>query len=155
MKRQISVPPAPAGRERGVVDLVFAPNHHGVVTATRFGEAGALRRGEDLLGVSERARRRHQHVRRHRETHVEAAVLQVELAVAQILLGVPAAHIVVHGEPRIPLGDLEDRGTVHGLDAHPVPIGPKGKVQEIARSWRPLGGNGRGSSTRIMVLLTE
>ena len=63
-------------------------------------------RGEHLGGVLQHAGASHGVAGRRRDGEVDVAVLQVELAVAQVLRGVPAGDVVVHGHARIPLGDL-------------------------------------------------
>ena len=98
----------------------------------------------------------HDHVGRHREAHVEAAVLEVELALAVVLLGVPAADVVVDREAGIPLRHLVGDAAVDLLDAHPVAVGSEGK--RPARCREPacaLGGRGRARSTFITVPLTR
>ena len=57
---------------------------------------------------------------RHRDREIDVAVFQVELALAEVLFRVPAAHIVVDGEARIPLGDLVEPALGELLAPHPI-----------------------------------
>src|SRR5207249_3219948 len=68
----------------------------------------------------QRPRRRDDEAARHRDRDVEIAVLEVELALTEVLFGVPPAHVVVHREPRVPLRDLVQPATRELLAAHPV-----------------------------------
>ena len=53
---------------------------------------------------------------RQRHLVVDVAVLEVELALAEVLVGVPAVHVVVDRHARVPLGELVQRP----LATHPV-----------------------------------
>ena len=55
--------------------------------------------GEHLVGILQRAGGADQVARRHVEVHLEAAVVVVELAGAEVRLAVPAAQVVVLGTP--------------------------------------------------------
>src|SRR5205823_5917818 len=86
----------------------------------RPGEARTLARREHLHGVGQRARRRNDEAPRHGDGHVEIAVLEVELALTEVLLGVPTAHVVVHRNPRVPLRYLVQPATGELLPPHAV-----------------------------------
>src|SRR5439155_15634898 len=87
-------------------DLRLRDDGDGGVRPGRADEPRALVRGEHRDGVGERPRRGHHEALRHGDRHVEIAVLEVELALAEVRLGVPAAHVVVYRYPRVPLRDL-------------------------------------------------
>ena len=91
----------------------------------RIGDAGArqpgaLGGGEDLERIHERAARRDDEAARHGQREIDVAVLEVELALTEVLLGVPAPHVVVDREPRVPLGDLVQPPRGEVLPAHAV-----------------------------------
>src|SRR3989475_12919154 len=86
----------------------------------RPGEARTLARREHLHGVGQRARRRNDEAPRHGDGHVEIAVLEEELALAEVLLGVPTAHVVAHRDPRVPLRHLVQPATGALLTPHAV-----------------------------------
>jgi hypothetical protein len=47
---------------------------------------------------------------------VQITVIEMELALSEVRLDVPSTHIVVHGRPREPLGDLVQRPvTTHAI----------------------------------------
>src|SRR6266536_3504098 len=83
-------------------------------------EALALGRGEHLGRIEERAGGGDDVAARHGDRDVEIAVLEIELALPQVLLGVPAAYVVVDRHPRIPLGDLVQPAARVLLAAHAV-----------------------------------
>ena len=122
--------PADRPRER-LPDLGFRDHRDRCVRLERLGQAGALGRGQHLERVQERPGRRHHEAARHGDRDVEVAVLEVELALAQVLLGVPAAHVVVHGEPGVPLRDLVEPSAGEPLAAHAV--GPMLRHLEAVR----------------------
>ena len=69
-------------------------------------------------GFWQRAGRGHDVAGRHRDGEVVVAVVEVELALAEVGLGVPAAHVVVDGDARIPLGELVQRAVAaHAVGA--------------------------------------
>ena len=64
---------------------------------------------EYLGAVLERTRCRHDVAGRNGDGQLEIAVLEIELALAEIRLGVPPAQVVVDAYSRIPLCELEQR----------------------------------------------
>jgi hypothetical protein len=87
---------------------------------------------------------RDDHVGRHGQAHVETAVLEVELALAEVLLRVPAPHVVVDRHARIPLRHLVDRRPVDVFHAHPAAVGTEregpAQLQHLAASGRERPG---------------
>ena len=73
----------------------------------RDGVARDLRRRQHFLGILQCARGRDDVSRRYRDRERVVAVVEVEFALAQIRLDVPAAHVVVDRDTRIPLRDFE------------------------------------------------
>ena len=69
-------------------------------------EPGALLRRQDLQRVGQPPRGGDDEATRHGDRKVDVAVLEIELSLAEVLLGIPAAHVVVDGETRIPLRDF-------------------------------------------------
>ena len=69
-------------------------------------ETCALLRGEHFEGIRQTAGACDDEAARYGDRKVDVAVLEIELALAEVLLGVPAAHVVVNGDARIPLRDL-------------------------------------------------
>ena len=84
----------------------FGHDLHGLGGGARPGETRALLGGPHRDRVRRRAGRRHQEPRRERERDIEVAVLEIELAGADVRQGVPAVHVVVHDQAGIPLADL-------------------------------------------------
>ena len=113
--------------------LVSASAASAVSTCSGFGElAGG---GDDVR-------------RWHRERDVEVAVLEIELAGADVRLVIPALHVVVDGDARIPLRDLVERAVV----SH-APAALRGHVEVPGepRSSSAPGASGAARSTRIVV----
>ena len=70
------------------------------------------------VGVLQHARRRDDVAGRHGHREVVVAVLEIELALPEIRLGVPAAQVVVHADARIPLRELVQRAVApHAVGA--------------------------------------
>ena len=86
--------------------------------APGLAEAGTLGGRQHLAGIEQHAGRAHDVGRRHREGDVEAPVLEIELAAADVRLVVPSAHVVVHRDARVPLARAR-RGS------HRVPCAPR------------------------------
>lgn len=82
--------------------------HHRRVSL-RLRQAVNLRACEHVAGVLEHAGTGHDVTGRYRDLEGVIAVLQVELALAKVRLGVPAPQIVVHTAARILLRDLVER----------------------------------------------
>ena len=112
--------PGSGGSTGRLPHLGLRDDRDGGVGPHRPREPGALVRGEHDRRVRERARRRHDEASRHGDRHVEVAVLEIDLALTQILLGVPAAHVVVHGHAWIPLRDLVQPAPRELLPTHAV-----------------------------------
>ena len=108
-------------------DLLLPADHHRRRTPAGGGEPALLRRGKHGGGIPEGAGRADQHVGRDGEAHVERTVLEVELPLAIVLLGIPPPHVVVHRHPRVPLCHLVDVAAVHTLHAHPIGVGAEGE----------------------------
>jgi hypothetical protein len=104
-------------------------------------QAGTLCCGEHLRRVLECARGRNQHIGRHRDAHIKAAVLQIELSLTEVLLGIPAPHVIVHSQAGIPLRHFIDVAAIYQLDPHPIAVGAEGKrpvdVEKLSASgWQ-------------------
>src|SRR5438552_214178 len=62
----------------------------------------------------------HDEAARHGDGEIDVAVLEIELALAEVLLAVPAAHVVVDGHARVPLRDLVQPALRELLAAHAI-----------------------------------
>ncbi len=71
---------------------------------------------EHVAGVVERASSTHNVAGGDRDSVGEVAVLEIELTLPEVRLGVPSLQIVIHGDPRIPLRQLVQRPVA----AHPI-----------------------------------
>ena len=102
-----------------------------------LGQARALRRREHLRLVQDDAGALHDVVVRHREAHVVVAEVEVELALPQELVGLPAVHVIVDGGAGVPLRHLVEPSVLHLL-AHPPAIAAVlGHVRRTSRSRAP------------------
>ena len=99
----------------GLHDLVGLDDEDRLLGGVRLGQALALRGGEDLLRVLQLAGAVHDVVPRHRDAHVVVAELQVELAAAHELVGLPPVHVVVDAHAREPLRVLVEPPVVDQL----------------------------------------
>ena len=70
------------------------------------GEARALGPGQHVNRIEQRPRTGDHVAARHGDGEVDVAVLEVELALAEVLLGVPAADVVIDCHTGEPLRDL-------------------------------------------------
>ena len=99
-----------------------------------------MRGREHLLRIGEPAGRGDDVRRRHGEGDVEAAVLEIELAGADIRLVIPPFHVIVDGEARVPLRDLVEWSVVaHASGALRRHAEVPGKVEidrGPRREWR-------------------
>ena len=103
----------------GVAGFVTCHDRDRRVRPAGSRQARTLRRREHLLRVPQLPRCGHEVCRRYRERDVKAPVLEIELARADVRLVVPAADIVEHREPRVPLGHLIKRPVMtHASGAH-------------------------------------
>ena len=86
----------------------------------------------------------------NRDGVVDVAVLEIELALAEIRIGVPAAHVVVDGHARIPLRDLVERAVAaHAVGAV---LGNDERVLHAdGRACRRAAASGASRSMRIIV----
>src|SRR5258706_5079525 len=107
----------PRGR---LSDFVFRDDRDGRVGLQRAREAGALLRGQDLERVGQLPGAGDNEAARYGDRKVDVAILEIELALAEVLLAVPAAHVVVDGEARIPLRDLVQPSFGELLASHAV-----------------------------------
>ena len=98
--------PVLLGTRRATLEFVRGDDVHHLLRLGRFGQARDLRRGEHILGIVERSGGGHDVSSRHGHAECKVAVVQIELALSEIRLGVPAAHVVVHRHTRIPLRNL-------------------------------------------------
>ena len=88
------------------------------VGARRARESLALRGREHLGGVLQHAAAGDGVAGRRGDAVVDVAVLEVELALAEVRIGVPAADVVVDGHARVPLRDLVERAVApHAIGA--------------------------------------
>ena len=110
-----------------------------VVAGARPGQPRALRGGQHLVGVPQRAGRGDDHVGGHREADVEAAVLEVELALAEYCSVFQPRTSSYTAMPRVPLRHLVDGAPRR------CPRRPSGCC------WRPKG-NDQASSSMLLAL---
>src|SRR5204863_7720897 len=73
-------------------------------------DARTLFRRVHRFRILHRAGAAHDEPRGNGEGHVVVAVLEVELAGADVGQGIPAVHVVVHDQPRVPLAQLVQAG---------------------------------------------
>ena len=99
-------PRATCGATRGLSDFVLGDDRDRRIGVERACKPFALLRGQHLERVHQPAGSRDDEAARDGNGEIDVAILEIELTLAEILLGVPAAHVVVDGEPRIPLRDL-------------------------------------------------
>ena len=92
-KRQVSVAP-------------LGDDGHRRIGAQRSRESLALGCRQHLERIREPSGPGDDESPRDRDREIDVAVLEVELALAEVLFRIPAAHVVVDCEARIPLGDL-------------------------------------------------
>ena len=105
------------GRRRGV-RLVVGDDGHGGVRARRARKALSLCGGEHIGGVLEDTAARDRVAGGRRDTVVDVAVLEIELALPEVRIGVPATDVVVHRHARVPLRDLVQRAVAaHAIGA--------------------------------------
>src|SRR6266508_2672421 len=107
----------PRGR---LSDFVFRDDRDGRVGVQRPREACALLRGEHFEWIRQTAGACYDEPTWHGDRKIDVAVLEIELALAEVLLRVPAAHVVVDGEARIPLRDLVQPSFGELLASHAV-----------------------------------
>ena len=81
-------------------------DRHDFTRAQRARQPGALLRRANGGGIGQRTRRRHHKPGRHGQTHIEVAILEVELSRAEKGERIPAVYVVVDGHARIPLAQL-------------------------------------------------
>ena len=110
----------PGGAGRRLSHLRLRDDGDRRLRPDRTGETGAFGRREHLSGVLECTGRGHEKAARHRDGDVEVTVLEVELALAEVLLRVPAAHVVVDRHARVPLRDLVQPAAGELLPSHAV-----------------------------------
>src|SRR6266508_3645556 len=101
-------------------DFVLRDDRNGRIRMQRAREAYALLRGEHFEWIRQTASTCNDEPTRHGDREVDVAVLEIELALAEVLLRVPAAHVVVDGEARIPLRDLVQPSLGELLASHAV-----------------------------------
>ena len=89
---------------------------HHAVGLGRLGQPRDLRRGQHLAGILQRTGRGDDVAGRERDRQVVVAEVEVELALPEVGLDVPAAHVIVDGDAGIPLRNLVERTVA----AHPV-----------------------------------
>ena len=101
-----------------------APASSAAMTCTTLGDFAARSSrsicggGEDLRPVLQHAAAGDDVPRGHGDGVVDVAVLEIELSLPEVLVGVPAAHVVVDGHARIPLRDLVQRAVAtHAVGA--------------------------------------
>src|SRR5947208_2285042 len=105
------------GSRRWVPDLPLAANDDRGIAAPRPRQAPALLGSQHVDRILKHSRSSDDHIGGHREAHVEVSVLQVELTLAVVLLGIPAAYVVVNCKPRIPLSRLVNYASVDLLNS--------------------------------------
>src|SRR5207302_1862603 len=76
-----------AGTRKGLADFSLCDDGYGRVRLERRGEAGALGGREHRDRVQQGARRGDQEARGDGERDIEVTVLEIELALAEVLLG--------------------------------------------------------------------
>src|SRR5437660_833505 len=109
--------------------------------AARPREAGALLGAPHRERVRHRPRPRDEKARGERERDVEVAVFQVKLARPDVGERVPAVHVVVYDQARVPLADLVEARA--DAPHPPAAVGRDGKVprdvavDRAARRQRP------------------
>src|SRR5205809_7770016 len=105
---------------RPLSDFVFRDDRNGRIRTQRACETSALLCGEHFEWIRQTAGPCYDEPTWHGDRKVDVAVLEIELALAEVLLGVPAAHVVVDGEARIPLRDLVQPSLGELLASHAV-----------------------------------
>ncbi len=93
-----------AGR---IVHFFRLANVNRLVAVARLGKTLDLRFGQHIFRIHQLARTGNDHLRRHRHVVVEVPIFQIKLR-ADVRQRVPAAQIVIHRHPRIPLRHVID-----------------------------------------------
>ncbi len=98
-------------RRRSAVALIATrarlANHHRGVAGARTRDTLLLFGGEHVGRVLQFAGTGHDETRGHRDPIIEGAVFQIKL-LREIRQRVPAADVVIHAQPRVPLRDVVD-----------------------------------------------
>ena len=122
------------GPGAGLPRLGGADDRDGRVAPGRACQAFTLRGSEGLLGIEEPAGGRDDIASGYRHVHVELAILQVELARADVGLVVPSLHVIIDRDAGIPLPQLVKRPVV------PHPAGAVGRHREVPLDGDLAGG---------------